>query len=140
MKIKILISSVLLMMSATIYANNELSMVSHHRQPKEAFVLFYMSRCVHCRRFDPILKQYAMSHHIPVLAYTLDGKSLPSFPNSLHPNPSEMHTFFPDGKPVVPTLFLMDLSRHSIMPVLKGEAKAYQLAMRMRKIQSQVQH
>lgn len=79
-----------------------------------------------------------MSHHIPVLAYTLDGQSLPSFPNSALPTKSEMRRFFfPNGNPVVPTLFMMNLDQKKIFPVLQGEAKPYQLDQRMKQIHRQ---
>ncbi len=97
-----------------------------------AFVLFYMASCPHCQRFDPILKSYAVHHHVPVLAYTLDSRSLPSFPQSLTPSPAELRHFFPHGNVVVPTVFVMDLKHHKIEPLLQGEATAMQLDARMR--------
>jgi len=105
-------------------------------QPREAFVLFYMAGCIHCRHFDPVLREYAESHHIPVLAYTLDGNSLPSFPGSLTPNKEEMTHFFPNGNPVVPSLFLMSLNDKKIVPVLQGEASQEQLDSRLRSMRS----
>jgi type-F conjugative transfer system pilin assembly thiol-disulfide isomerase TrbB len=120
---KILVS-LLTLCTVTLFASNI-------QQTKKAFVLFYMSSCPHCRRFDPILKRYAISKHIPVLAYTLDNQSLPSFPDSLSPNGQEMSKFFPDGNPVVPTLFMIDLKMHQIVPVLTGEANSEQLSQRV---------
>ena len=99
--------------------------------PHEAFVLFYMSSCPHCKRFDPVLKEYAESHHMPVLAYTLDGQSLPSFPRSVTPTQEEVQHFFPNGNPVVPNLFVIDMSSKRIVPVLQGEATMAQLSSRM---------
>lgn len=104
------------------------------KQPHVAFVLFYMAKCPHCQRFDPILKQYARSHDMDVLAYTLDGKPLPSFPNSQSPTEHEMRQFFPEGNPVVPTVFLMNLDQHRIYPLLKGEATFNQLDERVHQI------
>ena len=116
------------------YANETVTVYKQNNTLHEAFILFYMKSCPHCRRFDPVLKEYAVNHHIPVLAYTLDGRSLPSFPKSVLPTQSEMNRFFPDRHPVVPTLFLMNLDQHKIIPVLQGEAKAYQLDRRMQQI------
>ncbi len=95
-----------------------------------AFVLFYMSTCPHCQRFDPILKVFSTSNHIPVLAYTLDGNALPSFPNSFTPTKNEVSKFFSNEAPVVPTLFLMDQKTHRIYPMMRGEAAQYQLSER----------
>lgn len=102
--------------------------------PRYAFVLFYMSSCPHCQRFDPILKSYALHNHIPVLAYTLDGQSLPSFPSSIRPIQSEIAMFFGKTIPMVPALFLMDNKKKTILPVLKGESSYLQLKSRIQQI------
>ena len=108
--------------------------INLNAEPK-AFVLFYMASCPHCRRFVPKLKHYAVAHHIPVLAYTLDNQQLPSFPHSFTPTRAEIHKFFQGRAVVAPTLYLMDLSQHKIMPVLQGEATIYQLNKRMQQLQ-----
>ena len=46
-----------------------------------------------------------------------------------------MNHFFPVGHPVVLTLFLMDMTHHTIIPVLQGEATTVQLDRRMQHIQ-----
>ena len=102
-----------------------------------AFILFYMSSCPHCQRFDPILRVFSEKNHVPVLAYTLDGKSLSSFPNSINPDQSEILKFFPNKNPVVPTLFLIDEVNHKIYPVLQGEATMDQLSMRFSQLTNQ---
>ena len=104
-----------------------------------AFVLFYMQSCPHCQRFDPILKAFSDDHHIAVLAYTLDGKSLPSFPNSFNPTQTELLKFFPTQSPVVPTLFLMDQQTHHIYPVFQGEASRYQLSQRYSLLKNKIE-
>ncbi len=120
--------------SIAAFSDETVTVYSQNNSPREAFILFYMASCPHCQRFDPVLKAYAVKHHIPVLAYTLDGRSLPSFPQSVLPSQAEMNRFFPNGHPVVPTLFLMNLDQHKIMPVLQGEAKAYQIDQRLQQI------
>lgn len=99
--------------------------------PRYALIVFYESRCPHCQRFDPVLKRYATSHHVPVLAYTLDNRSLPSFPNSVRPTPRELAHFYAGRPIVVPTLFLADMTHHKVYPVLQGEATFWQLSRRM---------
>lgn len=103
-----------------------------------AFVLFYMSTCPHCKRFDPILKVFSSENHIPVLAYTLDGNVLPSFPNSFTPTKNEIQKFFPTENPVVPTLFLMDQKTHRIYPMMRGEATKPQLSQRFEQLQHSI--
>jgi len=121
-------------------ASETISVYTRNAHSHEAFVLFYLSNCIHCKRFEPVLKQYAQSHQMPVLAYTLDGIALPGFPKSLSPNQGEMNRFFPNHNPVAPTLFLMDLDRHTIKPVLKGEASPYQLDNRMQQLHQADEH
>lgn len=118
-------------LSSVALAFNLYSEFNQDTRPKQAFVLFYMSSCPHCKRFDPILKEYAEVHHIPVLAYTLDRQSLPSFPSSVTPTQEEVQHFFPDGNPVVPNLFVINMNSKRIMPVLQGEATMAQLSSRM---------
>jgi type-F conjugative transfer system pilin assembly thiol-disulfide isomerase TrbB len=132
---KLIMSLIIVVFAVSTYANETISVYPQNTQIKEAFVLFYMSTCPHCQRFDPVLRSYAETHSIPVLAYTLDGISLPSFPNSIYPTDVEVRHFFPDAPPEVPTLYLMDIETHKIIPVLQGEASADQLAMRMQEIQ-----
>ena len=118
-----------------------LTIISHASEPPSrlAFVLFYRASCPHCRRFEPVISAYAASHHLPILAYTLDGSALSSFPESMQPNQNELQQFFPYGNPVVPTLFLMDSRRHRIYPILKGEASMQQLSRRMRQVTARLE-
>ena len=111
--------------------NNDVQESAQSNNSRFAFILFYLHSCPHCQRFDPILKTFSKSHNMPVLAYTLDGQSLPSFPNSVTPTQSEVSKFFPTQNPVVPTLFLMDEKTHQIYPVLQGEATEDQLSERL---------
>lgn len=103
-----------------------------------ALILFYLHRCPHCQRFDPIVRRFSEAHRIPVLPYTLDGESLPSFPDSVNPSHAEILKFFPTQNPVVPTLFLMDQKTHRIYPVLQGEATEEQLSQRLSQLISQM--
>lgn len=43
---------------------------------------FYRSTCSYCRRFAPILKNFAERNNITIIPITLDGISLPEFPQS----------------------------------------------------------
>lgn len=110
--------------------NQNLSKENKNNINRFAFILFYLHSCPHCQRFDPILRDFSENNKIPVLAYTLDGQSLPSFPNSVNPTKTEVMKFFPTKSPVVPTLFLMDQKTHRIYPVLQGEATEAQLSQR----------
>lgn len=102
--------------------------------PPQALVLFYTATCPHCQRFVPILKRYADASHLPVLAFTLDGGTLPDFPDSLTPSVEEVRHFFPDQSPVVPVVFWIDGAHQKIVPVLQGEATLSQLTERMESV------
>lgn len=43
---------------------------------------FYKSTCPYCQRFAPILKSFAERNGISIIPITMDGVSLPEFPNS----------------------------------------------------------
>lgn len=119
--------------------NNENSKQSKNIDDNRfAFVFFYMSSCPHCQRFDPILKQFSVTNHISVLAYTLDGNSLPDFSHSFNPTQNELLKFFPTQSPVVPTLFLMDQAKHRIYPMMQGEATMNQLSERFSELKNEI--
>lgn len=112
--------------------DNRLSLATN--PPPQALVLFYTATCPHCQRFVPILKRYADANHLPVLAFTLDGGTLPDFPDSLTPSVAEVRHFFHDQSPVVPVVFWIDGAHQTIVPVLQGEATMAQLTQRMQSI------
>lgn len=74
--------------------NNVALQVYHENESKEKDValdqfaqhsglfFFYRSTCPYCQRFAPILKHFAEAHHIVVIPITMDGISLPEFPDS----------------------------------------------------------
>ena len=43
---------------------------------------FYSSSCAYCRKFAPILKEFAEIHKITIIPISTDGIFLPEFPNS----------------------------------------------------------
>lgn len=126
--------------NAVIQQNQEVqgNITSTNSDNRYAFILFYLHRCPHCQRFDPIVRRFSKAHSIPVLPYTLDGESLPSFPGSISPSHAEILKFFPTQNPVVPTLFLMDQKTHRIYPVLQGEATEGELSQRLSQLISQI--
>ncbi len=74
--------------------NNVALQVYHENESKEKDValdqfaehsglfFFYRSTCPYCQQFAPILKRFAEAHHIVVIPITMDGISLPEFPES----------------------------------------------------------
>lgn len=49
---------------------------------KAGLFFFYRSTCHYCQRFAPILKNFAERNGMAIIPITLDGISLPEFPNS----------------------------------------------------------
>ncbi len=49
---------------------------------KTGLFFFYKSTCPYCARFAPIIKSFAESNGMTIIPITLDGISLPEFPNS----------------------------------------------------------
>jgi len=96
------------------------------------FVLFYRSTCPYCRAFDPTLKSFADHYGFNVEAFTTDGESLPSFPNSTPIDPKIVQAFFGVGAELeVPTLFLLNTHNGHVYPVSTGALSAEELLNRM---------
>jgi len=95
-------------------------------------VLFYRSTCPYCRAFDPILKSFADHYGFNVEAFTTNGESLPSFPNSTPIDPKIVQAFFGVGAELeVPTLFLLNTQNGHVYPVSTGALSAEELLDRM---------
>lgn len=101
--------------------------VSASTQPRFSLVLFYMASCPHCQRFEPTLLRFMQAHHLPLLAFTLDGGVSPNLAQSQVPTLKEIKHFFPNKQPVTPTLFLIDNQTHRIVPFIQGEASDEQM-------------
>jgi type-F conjugative transfer system pilin assembly thiol-disulfide isomerase TrbB len=103
------------------------------------FILFYRSTCPHCKIFDPTLKTFSMRHHIVVRAYTTDGISLPSFPDSRPVDLNLIHQYFGDSTDIaVPVLFLMHMTNGHTFPVSYGEMNESDLENRMNELMPKV--
>lgn len=101
---------------------------------KYQFILFYRSSCPYCQRFDPVLKKYSEDNGIKVIAFTLDGISLPSFPNSIPVSRKVIEEYFGDNEISVPTLFLLNIANLHAYPVSRGALSYYDLVSRMNEL------
>ena len=103
------------------------------------FVLFYMSTCPHCQRFDPILKSFSDQYGIGVTAYTVNGQSLPSFPHSVKPSQKVLTSFFSNpSNAVVPALFIINVHNLHAYPVNYGEMSYQSLVVRMQHLRDEI--
>lgn len=100
-------------------------------------VVFYLSTCPHCHRFLPIVKSFSALTHIPLQPYTLDGKSMPGFPNTKVPPSTLVQKLFPQGA-MVPALYLLNQHNGHIFTVGIGEETPAQLLSRMREFAPKV--
>ena len=70
--------------------------------------LLFSDTCPHCERFAPILMDFANTHDVPVTAYSLTGRTLPSIPRFENATPEIVHHFY-QGRPVyTPAIFLIN--------------------------------
>ncbi len=88
---------------------------------------FYRSTCPYCRRFEPILKHFSETYHIKVLPITMDGISLPEFPQSR--TNSRQSTQF--NVTVEPSLYAVDPNTGKYFPVSFGLTSESELLDRL---------
>ena len=99
------------------------------------FIVFIRSDCPHCKRFNPVLKQYSLVSHIPVEAYSFSivgtQDTNTAFPDSKSINPALARQYFGDEDIAVPTLFIMHTQNMHVFPVSRGELSFEELDARM---------
>lgn len=83
---------------------------------KSGLFFFYRSTCPYCRKFAPIVKHFSETYHINVLPITMDGITLPEFPNS-RMDIGQAQQF---NVTVEPSLYAVDPSTGKYFPVAFG--------------------
>jgi conjugal transfer pilus assembly protein TraF len=76
-------------------------------------VFVFRSDCPFCHRFAPILKRFAQQHGLAVLAVSLDGGTLPEYPDARPDNGIAARL----NARAVPALYLTQPSRREFRPV-----------------------
>jgi conjugal transfer pilus assembly protein TraF len=76
-------------------------------------VFVFRSDCPFCHRFAPILKRFAQQHGLAVLAVSLDGGTLPDYPDARPDNGIAARL----NARTVPALYLTQPSRREFRPV-----------------------
>ena len=76
-------------------------------------VFVFRSDCPFCHRFAPVLKRFAQSHGLTVLAISLDGGTLPEYPDARPDNGMATRL----NARAVPALYLTQPSRREFRPV-----------------------
>ena len=96
---------------------------------------FYRSTCIYCKRFAPILINFASRYGITVVPITLDGISLPEFPHSLT-NTGQAAQF---QVTVTPSLFAVNPYTKKAYPIAYGLTSEAELRDNIYKIMTQNQ-
>ncbi len=83
---------------------------------KTGLFFFYKSTCPYCRRFAPMLRNFAEHNGITIIPITMDGISLPEFPNSKTDSgqASQFHVT------MTPSLFAVNPYNQKAFPVAYG--------------------
>ena len=76
-------------------------------------VFVFRSDCPFCHRFAPVLKRFAQTHGLTVLAVSLDGGTLPEYPDARPDNGIAARL----NARAVPALYLTQPSRREFRPV-----------------------
>jgi conjugal transfer pilus assembly protein TraF len=76
-------------------------------------IFVFRSDCPFCHRFAPVLKRFAQQHGLTVLAVSLDGGTLPEYPNARPDNGIAARL----NARAVPALYLTQPSRREFRPV-----------------------
>lgn len=76
-------------------------------------VFVFRSDCPFCHRFAPVLKRFAQTHGLTVLAVSLDGGTLPEYPDARPDNGIAARL----SARAVPALYLTQPSRREFRPV-----------------------
>jgi len=96
---------------------------------------FYRSSCPYCRKFAPIIKSFSDRYHIPVIAITTDGVSLPEFPDSVT-DQGQSARFHVE---VEPALFTVNPYTHKAYPVAYGLTSESEIRSNLLKIATHYQ-
>lgn len=88
---------------------------------------FFEGKCPFCQRFAPTLQRVAQQYHFSVLPITIDGLTLPEFPNPML-NQGQAQAF---NVTRWPALFLVNPRKRLVIPVTFGLISDEELKERM---------
>jgi len=91
-----------------------------------SLVFFFDSKCPHCQKFAPIVKDVSTKYGISVYPFTFGG-TLPSFTQPIPVNRSIYQTYYGSTKPFFPVMFLQNTNTMQFYLVAKGETSQAQV-------------
>lgn len=119
-------------------AQNSEPVIKDASQSQYVLVLFFSNKCPHCVQFAPVVKQFIDTNHWNIEAISLNGETMPEFPNATFAT-QEMIDVAYHGKPVVyPALFIANSNTKALYPVSFGELGKQELEDRMKLIMAKV--
>jgi type-F conjugative transfer system pilin assembly thiol-disulfide isomerase TrbB len=102
----------------------------HALSKQQGFFFFYSSSCPHCQRFAPTLKRISQQYGFSVVAISVDGGFLSSFPDAVM-DEGQTKIF---QVSVFPSLFLVNPKDQLASLVTEGDIDEGELINRLLKI------
>lgn len=99
-------------------------------------LFFFKSDCTYCHAQAPILKLLESSYGLPVMAISLDGGSLPQFPNAKRDNGISTIVSAGQGIDVTPTMYLINRETKQSTLIGSGALAMEDLVERIRVLTS----
>lgn len=115
--------------SACLHAGN-VSTPLHELAKQQGFFFFYSSSCPHCQRFAPTLKHLSQQYGFSVVAISVDGGFLSSFPDAVM-DEGQTKVFQIN---VYPSLFMVNPKTQVASLVAEGTIDEEELTNRLLKI------
>ncbi|HAU0262605.1 TPA: type-F conjugative transfer system pilin assembly thiol-disulfide isomerase TrbB [Legionella pneumophila] len=130
MRNKSVILIVLVMLFAPHAYANHADTVLYTLAKQQGFFFFYSSSCPHCQRFAPTLKRVSQQYGFSVVAISMDGGFLSSFPDAVM-DEGQARVFQIN---VFPSLFLINPNGQVARLVTEGNIDESELINRLLKI------
>jgi conjugal transfer pilus assembly protein TraF len=99
-------------------------------------MFFFRGDCPYCHQQAPVLKMLEAQYGLPVLAVSMDGGSMPQFPNAKLDNGIAMQVSAGRGISTVPALFLVNRQTHESVAVGSGILAMDEIVERVRVLTS----
>jgi len=95
-------------------------------------MFFFRSDCTYCHQQAPVLRLLERNYGLPVMGVSMDGGSLPQFPDARRDNGISMTVSNGQGIQTVPALFLVHRETRQALPVGTGALAIDEIVERIR--------